>query len=179
MKLPLPRDRRLLANLRRFGIPEVPSLGACRMVDAEEDLPPHTHAGCMEIHCIKRGSPVFMVGGRLHRLRGGDLFVTWPEEVHDTGLAALRLLRDRARSAGKRLTVIDASRHDYVAQKRASTTAVVPRAAGHFPWALPAQAHGASLQRATSRIATPGRHGAVTRGTPFPRAPVAAQAGTV
>lgn len=107
------------------------------------------------------------------------LDLTDVEEVHDTGLAALRLLRDRARSAGKRLTVIDASRHDYVAQKRASTTAVVPRAAGHFPWALPAQAHGASLQRATSRIATPGRHGAVTRGTPFPRAPVAAQAGTV
>ncbi len=85
MKLPLPRDRRLLANLRRFGLPEVPSLGACRMVDAEENLPPHTHAGCMEIHYIKRGSPVFMVGGRLHRLRGGDLFATWPDEVHDTG----------------------------------------------------------------------------------------------
>jgi len=85
MRLALPRDRRLLADLRRFGIPEVPSLGACRLVDAEEDLPPHTHGGCMEIHCIKRGSPVFMVGGRLHRLRGGDLFVTWPEEVHDTG----------------------------------------------------------------------------------------------
>jgi len=85
MKLALPRDRRLLADLRCFGLPEVPSLGACRLVDAEEDLPPHTHAGCMEIHYIKRGSPVFMAGGRLHRLRGGDLFVTWPEEVHDTG----------------------------------------------------------------------------------------------
>jgi ABC-type transporter Mla MlaB component len=105
--------------------------------------------------------------------------LTGVDEVHDTGLAALRLLRNRARSAGKRLTVIDAYRHDYVAQTRAGTAAVVPRAAGHFPWALPAQVQGASLQRATSRIATPGRHGAGTRGTPFPRAPAAAQASAV
>ena len=103
--------------------------------------------------------------------------LTGVDEVHDTGLAALRLLRNRARSAGKRLTVIDAYRHDCVAGSHRAATAGVPRAASHLPWALPAHSQRVGLQRATSRIATPGRHGAVTCGTPFPRAPVAAQAG--
>jgi ABC-type transporter Mla MlaB component len=103
--------------------------------------------------------------------------LTGVDEVHDTGLAALRLLRNRARSAGKRLTVIDAYRHDSVAGSHRAATAGVPRAAGHLPWALPAHAQRVGLQRATSRIATPGRHGGIVRGTLFPRAPMSGQAG--
>ena len=104
--------------------------------------------------------------------------LTGVDEVHDTGLAALRLLRNRARSAGKRLTVIDAYHHDCVAgSHRATTAGVVPRAASHLPWALPAHAQHVGLQRVTSRIAMPGRHGGIVRGTLFPRAPMSGQAG--
>lgn len=99
------------------------------------------------------------------------------DEVHDTGLAALRLLRNRARDAGKRLTIIDCSRHDCAGQ------ATAPRergtAANHFPWTLPPHGHGAGLQRATSRIAMPGPRVNMTRGALFPRAPMPGQAGAV
>lgn len=99
--------------------------------------------------------------------------VTAVEEVQDTGIAALRLLRHRAREAGKRLTIIDCSRHDCAGQ--ASTPREHGTTASHFPWTVPPQGHAAGLQRAASRIAMPGRLGGMTRGALFRRAPMSDQ----
>jgi len=78
------------------------------------------------------------------------LDLTRVEEVHDTGLAALRLLRNRAREAGKRLTIIDCSRHDCAGQASAPRergTAVTP-ALTTYPWALAPYGHWAELHSA-------------------------------
>jgi ABC-type transporter Mla MlaB component len=105
------------------------------------------------------------------------LDLTDVEEVHDTGIAALRLLRNRAREAGKRLTILDCARHDCAG--RASAPRERGTAANHFPWTSPPHGYGTGLQRAASRIAAPGRYGGVTRGALFPRAPMTGQAGAV
>lgn len=41
------------------------------------------------------------------------------DEVYDTGLAALRLVRNRARQAGKRLALVGCFKEDYIAQSPA------------------------------------------------------------
>jgi AraC-like DNA-binding protein len=77
-------SRRML-DLRGDGLPEIPLLGWHSYSRARPDLPLHRHAGCLEIHFRQRGEQAFQLGDRLHRLQGGDLFVTLPDEVHSSG----------------------------------------------------------------------------------------------
>ena len=97
-------------------------------------------------------------------------------------IAALRLLRNRARSAGKRLTVIDSHPSDRLASApvpHERTAAPLPQLASDRPWASAPHAHGLGLPRAWSRIATPARRGGLTCGALFARAPMAGQARAV
>lgn len=48
-------------------------------------LPPHAHTGAMEICFLVKGRQTYQVAGRDHRLRGGDVFLTFPDEWHSTG----------------------------------------------------------------------------------------------
>jgi len=77
-------QRRLL-DLRPAGLAQVPMLGMYNYTHARPDLPVHHHARGFEFCFLHRGSQVFEVGGQLYRLRGGDVFVTFPDESHSTG----------------------------------------------------------------------------------------------
>jgi len=77
-------ERRVL-DLRRAGLAQVPMLGMYCYSRAHPDLPLHRHARGLEICFLHRGNQVFEVGGQLYRLRGGDVFVTFPDEPHSTG----------------------------------------------------------------------------------------------
>lgn len=90
MTLRLPPDHRVMWDLKDVGFPEVPLFGAFKLAHAEVSLPPHTHGDCMEIHYIHQGLQTFSVGDRLYTVRGGDLFVTQPNEPHGTGVNPLR-----------------------------------------------------------------------------------------
>ncbi len=48
-------------------------------------LPVHRHAGGWEICYLERGNQVFEVRDQTYRLRGGDVFLTFPDEPHSTG----------------------------------------------------------------------------------------------
>lgn len=51
----------------------------------ESLLPDHEHGNAMEICFLVRGQQTFAVGGRDYRMRGGDIFMTFPHEVHSSG----------------------------------------------------------------------------------------------
>jgi AraC-like DNA-binding protein len=76
--------RRVL-DLRPLGLVDVPMLGMYSYAHARPDLPVHRHVGGWEICYLERGHQSFEVEGDLYRLRGGDAFVTLPDEPHSTG----------------------------------------------------------------------------------------------
>jgi len=76
-------ERRLLA-LRPAGLSEIPMLGVYSYAHARPDLPVHRHARGLEICFLHRGNQTFEVNGQVYHLRGGDVFVTFPDEPHST-----------------------------------------------------------------------------------------------
>lgn len=77
--------RRIELSPAERGLPGVWHLGRYNYVRAGRALPPHQHGRAMEICLLVRGRQVYEVGGRRHVLTGGDVFVTFPGEVHGTG----------------------------------------------------------------------------------------------
>ena len=77
-------SRRVL-DLRPAGLAEVPVLGRYSYTEARPDVPVHRHFGCLEVHYCASGQQVFEVGSQRYTLRGGQLFVTFPDEPHSTG----------------------------------------------------------------------------------------------
>lgn len=85
--LHLPPDgKRLIYDLTPFGLPEVPYLAAQNLPTTTPALPTHIHKGRMEINHFLKGERVYRVGGRDYHLRGNEIFLTWPDEVHGCGL---------------------------------------------------------------------------------------------
>lgn len=78
------RERRVL-DLRPAGMAEVPLLGWCAYSRARPDLPEHRHLGVLEITYMERGCQVFQVGDETYRIRGGEVFVAFPDEPHSSG----------------------------------------------------------------------------------------------
>lgn len=60
-------------------------LGRYNHSSAHPGLRGHLHRNAIEICFLVKGRQTYRVGGDFYRLRGGDVFVTFPDEVHDTG----------------------------------------------------------------------------------------------
>lgn len=45
----------------------------------------HYHKDCFEFHYLVQGNLRFSVGNCSYSLSGGDLFITFPNQIHDTG----------------------------------------------------------------------------------------------
>ncbi|MFZ2655117.1 MAG: AraC family transcriptional regulator [Victivallales bacterium] len=71
-------------NLTDYGFPEVPLFGAYRFDKAIESLHIHTHSD-FEICYLVEGRQNYRALGRDYLLKGGDLFITRPDEPHSTG----------------------------------------------------------------------------------------------
>ncbi len=80
-----PNGRRLIFDLGRYGLPEIPYLAAQNLPFTSTGLPMHTHKERMEISHILKGERVYCVGGKSYHLRGGDVFITYPDEMHGSG----------------------------------------------------------------------------------------------
>jgi AraC-like DNA-binding protein len=78
------RQRRVL-DLRPHGASEIPLLGWCAYSHARPDLPEHRHLGVMEITYVERGCQIFQVADQTYRIRGGEAFITFPDEPHSSG----------------------------------------------------------------------------------------------
>jgi len=76
---------RLAFEKNTIGIPGVHGLGGYNYVAARPGLAPHQHPGCVEISLMVKGHQSYRVEGEMYHLKGGEQFVTFPDELHDTG----------------------------------------------------------------------------------------------
>jgi len=84
VKHQIQRERRVL-DLAAVGFPEVPVFGRYQYCAAHPGLETHTHPRTVEICYLERGYQTYRAAAREYHLAGGDVFVTAPDEPHDTG----------------------------------------------------------------------------------------------
>lgn len=75
---------RFIISGEELGFAHIHALGRYRYKAAQRELSPHKHLGKMEFCFLVKGKQVYEVNGREYHLRGGDFFVTFPDEVHST-----------------------------------------------------------------------------------------------
>lgn len=78
------KRRRIQMQPAELGIRDCLLLGRYNHVSAMQELRPHAHPAAMEICHLVRGRQIYEVGGEHFPMVGGDLFVTFPGEVHST-----------------------------------------------------------------------------------------------
>ncbi|MGL4737201.1 MAG: AraC family transcriptional regulator [Cellulosilyticaceae bacterium] len=66
-------------------IPGLELIGYNRTTKAHGPMDLHTHPDCMEIVFILKGSQTYYVGHEAYNISRGDVFVTYPNELHHTG----------------------------------------------------------------------------------------------
>jgi AraC-like DNA-binding protein len=76
--------RRLELRGRAVGIPGVNQIGRYRYTAAYEHLRTQTHPGDLEICFLARGRQTYRVKNSLYQLRGGDQYLVFPGEPHDS-----------------------------------------------------------------------------------------------
>lgn len=79
------RMSRLELSLSARGVFGVPLFGRYNYTRAHPGLPVHRHRDAVEICFLVKGRQTYRVDGRNYRLRGGDVFITFPNERHSTG----------------------------------------------------------------------------------------------
>jgi len=81
-----PQTERLLLDPSTIGVREVLLVGRYHYTAAHPPLLAHAHEGVLEVCYLERGRQVYaFAGDALHLLRGGEVLVAQPEEVHGTG----------------------------------------------------------------------------------------------
>ena len=60
-------------------------IGKLNFTGAQPALPPHQHKDALEICYVYRGNPVFQTAERQYHLKGGDVFLSFPNEIHSSG----------------------------------------------------------------------------------------------
>ncbi len=76
---------REIADLASLGVRDALLIGRYRYNSARQKLDTHVHSGMMEICYCHKGEQVYEVYGQTYHLKGGDVFVTFPDELHSTG----------------------------------------------------------------------------------------------
>ena len=78
------RERIVMRPAAR-GLRGILQLGRYNHISARPGLREHQHCRAMEICFLVKGRQTYSVRGNIYALRGGDVFVTFPDEVHSTG----------------------------------------------------------------------------------------------
>jgi len=76
---------KLILPLEVPGLPGPLQLGRYNQTVAHAALDDHRHEGAIEICLLLRGRQTYVVHGRAYEMKGGDVFLTFPGEVHSTG----------------------------------------------------------------------------------------------
>ncbi|MBN8878409.1 MAG: helix-turn-helix transcriptional regulator [Sphingobacteriales bacterium] len=78
------RERNIL-DFRKSGWKDIMVLGKYNYKKAHARLAPHSHGQMLEICFCSKGEQVYEVNDTLYRIKGSELFVTYPGELHGTG----------------------------------------------------------------------------------------------
>lgn len=76
---------RTIISLADLGLKNALILGKYHYKSAREKLDSHLHKDTIEICYCHKGKQVYEVDGKTYSIKGGDVFVTFPDEVHSTG----------------------------------------------------------------------------------------------
>lgn len=76
---------RQIIDFRRQGVPGVLVLGRYHYARAHPALHLHRHEHMLEVCYLARGEQTYQIGPHVHQLQGGDVFLTYPGELHGTG----------------------------------------------------------------------------------------------
>ena len=76
------KERQILTS-QTLQVPGLRMIGHHSTAHAIAALDSHYHEDCFEFTYFLHGNVRFSVGGHSYPLSGGDLFVTFPNEVHD------------------------------------------------------------------------------------------------
>jgi len=81
-----PSNERKIVDFRKLGFKDVLALGRYSYAHAHEPLPGHSHGDMFEVCYLDEGTQRYEVEGKEYILKGGDVFVTFPNEVHGSGV---------------------------------------------------------------------------------------------
>ena len=79
------QPNRKLYTRKEITLPGIKSFGWQNIKHAGMGTPRHYHKNCFEFHYIISGSISFSVDGQNYTVKGGDVFVTYPNEFHGSG----------------------------------------------------------------------------------------------
>jgi AraC-like DNA-binding protein len=77
-------DRNII-SLADYGVSNALILGRYRYKSARGKLNAHFHRDIIEICYCHKGKQVYEVNDTIYSIKGGDVFVTFPNEIHGTG----------------------------------------------------------------------------------------------
>ena len=80
-----PSPERTILDLRKSGFKEVLVVGRYEYTKAHPPLETHSHGPLLEISYLERGEQTYVIDDHEFHMRGGDVFVTQPNELHGTG----------------------------------------------------------------------------------------------
>jgi AraC-like DNA-binding protein len=75
---------RSIVNFSKFKLDGKVRLGRYSYKHVHGELETHAHEGMMEICYCDKGMQVYEVNGEEYQIRGGDVFITFPDEPHGT-----------------------------------------------------------------------------------------------
>ena len=76
---------RHILDFRQLGLDPVRLLGRYHYVSAHQEIDAHSHGEMIEICYLESGQQTYEVNGKVFPLVGGDVFLTFPHELHGTG----------------------------------------------------------------------------------------------
>lgn len=79
------KDCRLILDMHKLDIRVFEEFGRYNYDKAQSKLPLHVHGDTVEICYLSRGNQTYWVNDKTFRMRGGELFITYPNEIHSTG----------------------------------------------------------------------------------------------
>lgn len=79
-----PTSERKIVNLKKLNFRNIELIGRYTYSEARHQLETHVHQGVMEICYCDKGQQVYEVGAKNFLIKGGDVFVTFPDEPHST-----------------------------------------------------------------------------------------------
>lgn len=78
-------SNRRIIDFTKFGFNDLQVLGKYNYNKSESKLSSHVHMNMIEICYYDKGSQYFEVGGEHYLVKGGDIFIHYPGEVHGSG----------------------------------------------------------------------------------------------
>lgn len=78
------RNRKII-DFRKLAFDDLRVLGKYNYNKSEQKLPNHKHSGMIEICYYDKGSQYFQVNGSQYLVKGGDVFIHYPGELHGSG----------------------------------------------------------------------------------------------